>query len=375
MPWQNKSDKASDDEASKDEACDAGASGRDASGGDASGREAGAGADEEADFKGLRVLSLESRRAEEMVRLIERFGGVATVVPSMREVALPHNPHLPLFENALFSGALDITIWMTGDGTRMMLDQSAARFSRDDLARAIKRTVVVARGPKPVGALREIGVAASIVVPYPNTWREVLAVFERRRNPRARNALDAPNDVRHASNDVPNASNGTHGAPNEVRDVTHAVSLASLVPLVEKRVALQEYGVPNRALARELTLRGATVLRVPVYRWSLPEDVGPLARAIGDIIENRFDIALFTTATQVWHLFKLAYKKGMEDEMREGLGRIVLASVGPTTSEALREFDLPVDLEPEHPQMGHLVEESAARAHALLRLKRAARLT
>ena len=55
--------------------------------------------------------------------------------------------------------------------------------------------------------------------------------------------------------------------------------------------------------------------------------------------------------------------------MHAALGRMVVASVGPTTSETLREHDLPVDLEPSHPKMGFLVNETAQRAREILQSK------
>jgi len=48
---------------------------------------------------------------------------------------------------------------------------------------------------------------------------------------------------------------------------------------------------------------------------------------------------------------------------------VVIASVGPTTSETLREHDLHVDLEPSHPKMGFLVSETAQRAREILQSK------
>lgn len=331
---------------------------------------------EDTDFNGLRVLSLESRHADEMARLIERWGGVATVAPAMREVVLPRNPHLLQFEQALREHALDITIWTTGVGTRMMIDQIAPRFELQELTQAINRTIVVARGPKPLGALREIGVATSVVVPHPNTWREVLSVFERRRNARQSPPLvngqngDAPH------RDAAHQAAAHQAAPRLNGEVVNGEPVAfekTLVAVAGKRLALQEYGVPNRALARELTSRGAQVMRVPVYRWSLPEDVAPLLRAMEGVLEGRFDVVLWTTGTQVWHVFKLAYKKGMEDELRLAFRRLVIASVGPSTTEALREFELDADVQPEHAKMGLLVKEAATRSNALLQLKRGVR--
>lgn len=112
-------------------------------------------------------------------------------------------------------------------------------------------------------------------------------------------------------------------------------------------------------------------MQVSVYRWALPEDCGPLRRAIKTIIEREVDLVLFTTAVQVNHLLQVAAEEGMEESLRAGLRDTVVASIGPTCSRALREHGLVVDLEPEHPKMGYLVLTAARHAHVLRRIKRA----
>src|SRR5262249_5216131 len=139
-----------------------------------------------------------------------------------------------------------------------LVDAVAPQWPRHRVAAALRRATLVARGPKPVAALRELGLPPNVTVAEPNTWREILA------------ALDAES------------------------------------PVGGKRVAVQEYGVTNHELLRGLADRGAAVLRVPVYRWALPEDLGPLQAAIGALVDGRTDVALFTSATQVDHLFQVA---------------------------------------------------------------------
>ena len=51
--------------------------------------------------------------------------------------------------------------------------------------------------------------------------------------------------------------------------------------------------------------------------------------------------------------------------MRERMREVVVASVGPTTSETLRDLGLPVDVEPKHPKMGSLVAAAAERSEEL----------
>jgi uroporphyrinogen-III synthase len=139
-----------------------------------------------------------------------------------------------------------------------------------------------------------------------------------------------------------------------------------------KRIALQEYGVSNDNLVAGLVERGARVTSVPVYEWALPADTGPLRSAISAIARNKIDVILFTTATQADHLLQIAAKISEEDAVRRALSRMLVASIGPTTSERLREYGIIPDMEPTHPKMGYLVSEAAQRSAEILRQKRIA---
>jgi uroporphyrinogen-III synthase len=106
-----------------------------------------------------------------------------------------------------------------------------------------------------------------------------------------------------------------------------------------------------------------------VYRWALPEDVAPLERAAAAIAQGEVDVAMFTTGVQVVHLWQIVARLGIEAEVRRGLAAMVVASIGPTTSEELRRHGLAVDLEASHPKMGYLVRELAGQAGERLRVK------
>jgi len=134
-------------------------------------------------FGGLRVLALESRRAVEMEQLIRKQGGEPFVAPSMREIPLADNSEAFAFAERLFAGEFEMVILLTGVGTRQLNRLLATRFPEDAFAAALGRVTVVARGPKPVAALRDMGLKAAVVAPEPNTWRELLAVTEARPTP------------------------------------------------------------------------------------------------------------------------------------------------------------------------------------------------
>ena len=276
-------------------------------------------------FAGLRVLSLESRRAAEMAKLIATYGGEAMVAPSMREVPLESNKEAQTFTRVLAAGGFDMVIFLTGVGARALTRVAETVCTREQFVAALRQVPIVARGPKPVAALKELGVPVTLAVPEPNTWRELLA------------ALDGKRDA---------------------------------LPLDGKRVAVQEYGASNPELLAGLSERGAHVTRVPVYEWALPEDTGPLRAAIDAIARGRVDVALFTTSVQVIHLLKIASEMNLEEAVRKAFARILIGSIGPVTSEELRAHGIPADFVPSHPKMGFLVNEMAQRSAESIRQKR-----
>lgn len=267
-------------------------------------------------FAGRTILAFESRRASEMAELIRRHGGEPFVAPSMREVPLDDDSVARELLRRLEAGEVDLTIFLTGVGLRALLSQLPGPDADVRLAAALRRCTVAARGPKPVAVLKELQRPADLVAPEPNTWRELLATLD------AHVALD------------------------------------------DKLVAVQEYGVGNDALLDALAQRGARLLRVPVYRWELPEDVRPLERAIAMIAEGEAVAVLFTSANQVYSLFQVAADRS--EAVRAGLARMVVASVGPICSEALAAHGIEVRYEPPHPKMGQLVGGLARALDGLL---------
>ena len=276
-------------------------------------------------FSDAAVISFESRLMEPMAESIRRNGGRPVSAPSLREVPLEENLQAFAFAEKLFAGKIDMLICLTGVGTRTLLQALSTRFDLAKVLEALGRITVVARGPKPIRVLKEYAIPITLTIPEPNTWREILETLD-----------------------------------ESARGIT----------LEGKTVAVQEYGISNAQLIDGLKERGANVLRVPVYRWDLPKDTAPLLAGIRQVIEGQVQIAVFTNAAQVYHLLRFASGEGLEKGLREGLRRVVIASVGPTTTEALLEAGLAVDFEPTHPKMGVLVTELADRAEQLVREKR-----
>jgi uroporphyrinogen-III synthase len=115
-----------------------------------------------------------------------------------------------------------------------------------------------------------------------------------------------------------------------------------------------------------LKSRGLDVTAVRVYEWGLPEDTAPLHEAVRRLADGKIDVALFTTSIQVDHLFRIAVKEQLETQVRAAFKKIIVASIGPTTSEELAEYGIRPALEPSHPKMGLLVNETAQKVQELL---------
>lgn len=279
------------------------------------------------DFHGLRVLSFESRMSADMARLIQRHGGAPVVVPALREVPIPLQDNGAVFRFGvkLILHQVDIVILMTGVGTKALFEVLQTRYPLAEIIEALKKTIVVTRGPKPLGVLKAMGVEANITVPEPNTWHDVIATLDYYR------------------------------------------------PVQGLKIAIQEYGVSKPEMIEDLKKRGAEVFSVPVYRWALPEDTRPLEAAIEDVINGRLDVMVVTNAAQIDHVMQLAERGNRAQPFREACKHLVVASIGPTASEALKHHDLFVDFEPSHPKMGVLIKGLSERVHALRQAKSAQR--
>jgi len=267
------------------------------------------------------VLSLESRRAMEIEGLIRRLDGDAFVAPSVQERALEDHSDVVHFVERLESDEFDLVVCMTGAGLAFLREVIAAHMPLERLAAALRRVTIVSRGPKPVPLLRAMNVPVAIVVPEPNTWKEIVAAVAER---------------------------------------------------PERRIAVQEYGRPNLEMYEALERLGALVTPIAIYRWELPSDTQPLREAARRIATRTVDVVIFTSSIQLDHLIEIAHDLGIEAQVREALKLdIAIASVGPVMTATLEAHGLTADIIPKHPKMGPLVKAAAELGAAVLCTKRA----
>src|SRR5262249_559544 len=173
----------------------------------------------------------------------------------------------------------------------------------------------------PLSVCKQRNIPVAVTVPEPNTWHEILTL------------------------------------------------LSETGWIAGRRIAVLEYGVSNPQFLEELRARGATVRPARVYRWTLPEDLAPLRHAVGEIIAGHVDVMLLTNAMQIHHLLQVAADR--ELALRRALHRVVIGSIGPTSSQALRERQVFPDLEASPNKMVNLVEQMAGMAGGIVAKKNA----
>ncbi|HEY6491525.1 MAG: uroporphyrinogen-III synthase [Terracidiphilus sp.] len=279
-----------------------------------------------AGFNGLRVLSLESRRAGEVAKLIRTYGGEPLTAPAMREIPIDSNAPMLEFARALMRGAFDLVIFTTGVGVRSLIKTVSEHIDREQFLTALRSVKIAARGPKSSSALREFGIPIAVVAPEPYTWRTLMAAIEAKVGA----SLDGMN------------------------------------------LAVQEYGTSNPELLTALAEKSVSITRVLVYQWALPEDIQPLREAVIALAHGHVDVVLFMNAGQVAHLFLMAERMGYTDALHEGVRTTVVGSIGPSTTEGLSMYRIAPDFEPSQSKMGFLIKEISEKSETLLEGKRSA---
>ncbi len=258
-------------------------------------------------LKGKRVALLEARMGAELSSMVERQGGTAYSVPAVRETPVEQPRETAAFVDALCARRFDLIIFMTGVGASALIKEAEKRGQLDAALNALRATMTVCRGPKPVSVLRRHDVPVRITAAEPHTTVELLQALE-------------PVDLR------------------------------------GKHVGLVHYGERTDAAADELKKRGAAVTEICLYEWHLPEDVSALERLVDEIIAGGVDALAVTSQIQIRHLFEIADKRGKRAALADALNRkTVVAAVGPVCATALRGFGVIPHVQPAHPKMGPMM--------------------
>jgi uroporphyrinogen-III synthase len=254
------------------------------------------------------------RRSAEQVLMLERLGLQAVVGPAIRTLPLVDDDGLWDATRALLAEPPDLLVANTGLGIRSWFASAASWGLEEELVATLRAGRVVARGPKAAGAAQLVGLDV--------WWR--------------------PPEER-------------------LRAVGDALVQEQIAGSLEgRRVALQLHGDADQHLGCRLREAGAKVIEVPVYRWTLPDDRGPVLRLVERCLRGGVDAITFTAAPALTNLLRIAADAGMAEELRAALaGPVTAACVGPVCADAARAEGIAAPVVPGTWRLGSLVRAVA----------------
>ncbi len=252
------------------------------------------------------VAILESRMGEQLAGLVAQRGGAPFHAPVLAELPDLDHQAIGALVQSLEKRPAKLAIFQTGVGTKALFAATDTLGLTATFLKLLGNTLIAARGPKPSGALRQRGVKIDYTAADPFTTHEM---------------LDELSGLR----------------------------------LEGERVIVQRYGSLNRELDAALQARGAEVIEIPTYRWSLPADTTPLEKLIERLERGEMHAVVFTNAEQARNLFAVSSRMGKQETLRNALNKVLVASIGPVASAALREAGVKVGLEASPPKLGALL--------------------
>ncbi len=261
-------------------------------------------------LENIRIVIFEHRFTKEFASLFEKLGATVHACPMLEEKPVENREELRAFIRQAVAENLDMMIFLTGVGARFLVSEAESMGLKDDFIAALNKLTIVVRGPKPVSALRQVGVRVDVTPVTPTTEGVIEALRSRE--------------------------------------------------MTGLRVGIQLYGTPNPQLVTGLEAKGAGVTAVQVYAYGAAADSSAVKDSIAKILKSEVDVAAFTSAPQVHMLFDFASQNGVADALAEALReRVTVASIGEVTNRALQERRLTPKILPRQPKMASLVQAVA----------------
>ncbi len=242
---------------------------------------------------GRTVALAEGRQLEELAQMLEKEGARTVRCPMIGMIDAPDEAPVLAWLRDLAAGRFAYVVLMTGEGVRRLLGFAERAGIRDAVVAALGKARTVVRGPKPVRALKEVGLAPSVIAAIPTTDGVIEAM-------RAE-------------------------------------------PLAGKTVGVQLVGAPNPPLIQFLSDAGATAAPVLPYVYAPAADTDRVADVLARLARGEVDAIVFTSSPQVDRLYEVA----AERKLTVDLSRTRVAAVGPVAADSLRRHGAPVHICPE----------------------------
>src|SRR5438477_238307 len=106
---------------------------------------------------GRTIALAEGRQLEDLAQMLEKEGAATVRCPLISILDAPDEAPVQAWLRELIAGRFGYVVLMTGEGLRRLLGFADRVGLRADAVAAFGRTKIVTRGPKPVGALKEVG--------------------------------------------------------------------------------------------------------------------------------------------------------------------------------------------------------------------------
>jgi uroporphyrinogen-III synthase len=259
------------------------------------------------------------RRADEQIKLLASRGAECVHGPVIKTHPIDSEDALGAATETLIAGPPDLIVLTTGLGVRSWLGAADALHLGDALTEVLAATELWARGPKATGALATAG--------FDIAWNAPNARYD--------DVIDAL---------VERGAAGT-------------------------RIGVQLDGAGAADLCARIRALGADVVEVPVYRWSLPDDIAPAERLVKAIVDGRIDAVTFTARPAVDNLFEIADLIGLGEPLIEAArSTVAMFCVGPVCATGLTDLGLDTAIVPERHRLGALVQLVAAHFAARTRV-------
>ncbi len=248
-------------------------------------------------LNGYRILILESREEAQFSRLLAEQGADVVQCPMFTIHDAPDPKPIEAWIRRFIEKPCDDLVLMTGEGLRRLIKVARRMDVEQDFVTALGRPRKFARGPKPGRALREIGLEPQMTTEKPTS--EGIA------------------------------------------------EMLARVDISGHRVGLQLYpDKDHSALIGAITAQGAKVDTVAPYVYDAQAADANIVTAIDEMARGRIDAIALTNLGQVRRLFEVARARQCEAQLRDGLARTPIASVGPVVSEELKSHGLRADISP-----------------------------
>ncbi len=248
-------------------------------------------------LNGYRILILETREEAQFSRLLTEQGADVVQCPMFTIHDAPDPKPIEAWIRRFIERPCDDLVLMTGEGLRRLMKVARRMDVEQDFVTALGKTRKFTRGPKPGRALREIGLEPQMTTEKPTS--EGIA------------------------------------------------EMLARVDLRGHRVGLQLYPDKDHSvLIGAITAQGAGVDIVRPYVYDAQVADANIVTAIGEMAKGRIDAIALTNLGQVRRLFEVAKARQCEAQLRDGLARTPIASVGPVVSDELRSHGLRTDISP-----------------------------